>query len=106
MGILFSAGWSPCTGPILGGILMLAMNSANLGKGALLLIAYSAGLAIPFLAAALGVGWVSQLLKRYQKLTHSIEVAMGILLSVIGFMLVLGIFQLLSQFAPIIDILL
>ncbi|HPA34131.1 MAG TPA: cytochrome c biogenesis protein CcdA [Anaerolineaceae bacterium] len=104
MGILFSAGWSPCTGPILGGILMLAMNSANLGKGALLLIAYSAGLAIPFLAAAFGVGWVSQLLKRYQKLTHTIEVAMGILLIVIGFMLVLGIFQLLSQFAPIIDI--
>ena len=104
MGIIFSVGWSPCTGPILGGILMLAMNSANMNKGLLLLTAYSMGLAIPFLVAAMGIGWVSGLLKRFQKMTRYIEIGMGILLIIIGIMLTLGIYQLLSKFAPIINI--
>lgn len=83
---------------------MLAMNSANMNKGLLLLTAYSMGLAIPFLVAAMGIGWVSGLLKRFQKMTRYIEIGMGILLIIIGIMLTLGIYQLLSKFAPIINI--
>ncbi|HNZ14102.1 MAG TPA: cytochrome c biogenesis protein CcdA [Anaerolineaceae bacterium] len=103
MGIVFSAGWSPCTGPILGAIATLAMNTANLPLGALLLTAYSLGLAVPFLAAALSIGWVTTALRRYQKLLHFIEIAMGIILIVVGVMMLLGIFQQLALLAPGVD---
>ncbi len=59
MGVFFSAGWAPCVGPVLGAILTLALNGGSISTGVSLLSAYSAGLAIPFLIAALGVGWVS-----------------------------------------------
>ena len=59
-GLLFAAGWSPCIGPILGGILGLATATASVAPGTVLLVAYAAGLAIPFLAVALGASWVSQ----------------------------------------------
>ena len=52
MGVFFSAGWSPCVGPVLGAILTLALNGGSVSQGATLLSAYSAGLAIPFLVAA------------------------------------------------------
>ncbi len=103
MGVVFSAGWSPCTGPVLGAIFMLAFNAANIGKGAALLAAYSIGLGIPFLAAALGVEWVTFLLKKYRKLMHYVEVGMGIVLIIIGLLLFLGIFEQIAQFAPFID---
>ena len=58
LGVFFSAGWSPCVGPVLGTILTLAINGGSVSQGARLLSAYSAGLAVPFLAAAWGIGWV------------------------------------------------
>ncbi|HET9909490.1 MAG TPA: cytochrome c biogenesis protein CcdA, partial [Anaerolineales bacterium] len=65
MGVFFSAGWAPCVGPVLGAILTLALNGGSISTGVSLLSAYSAGLAIPFLLAALGIGWVSLTLKKY-----------------------------------------
>jgi cytochrome c-type biogenesis protein len=73
MGVIFSAGWSPCVGPVLGAILTLSLNGGSVSQGISLLSAYSAGLAIPFLIAALGVGWVSNTLRRYGKVTHYVE---------------------------------
>ena len=67
MGVFFSAGWSPCVGPVLGAILTLAINGGSISLGAMLLSAYSIGLAIPFLIAALGIGWVTTTLKKYSK---------------------------------------
>lgn len=55
VGIAFGAGWSPCIGPILGAILTMAANEADVGRGLTLLGAYSAGLAIPFVASAMMV---------------------------------------------------
>ncbi len=55
MGIFFSAGWSPCVGLVLTGVLALAMTAGQIQRGLVLLAAYSAGLAIPFLLAALGL---------------------------------------------------
>ena len=55
VGIAFGAGWSPCIGPILGAILTMAANEADLQRGLVLLAAYSAGLAVPFLLAAVMV---------------------------------------------------
>src|ERR1041384_4587591 len=67
MGVFFSAGWAPCVGPVLGAILTLALNGGSISTGISLLSAYSAGLAIPFLLAALGLGWVSLTLRKYSK---------------------------------------
>ncbi len=55
MGICFSAGWSPCVGPVLGSILTLALDEGSLQQGFYLLSAYSVGFTVPFLIMALGV---------------------------------------------------
>jgi cytochrome c-type biogenesis protein len=97
LGILFSAGWSPCIGPVLGTILTLAMNQGNIKTGTAMLVVYSLGMAIPFLIAAVGVGWVGKVLKRYSKWMHYTEVGMGVLLIVVGILLIAGVFSQLAR---------
>jgi len=97
MGVFFSAGWAPCVGPVLGAILTLSLNGGSVSTGVSLLSSYSAGLAIPFLLAALGVGWVSATLRKYGKVMHYVEIAMGIILVIVGFMLFTGIFERIAQ---------
>jgi cytochrome c-type biogenesis protein len=97
MGVFFSAGWSPCVGPVLGTILTLAINGGSISLGAVLLTAYSTGLAIPFLIAALGIGWVSTTLKKYGKVMRYVEIAMGVILVIVGVLLFTGIFELIAQ---------
>jgi cytochrome c-type biogenesis protein len=97
MGVFFSAGWSPCVGPVLGAILTLAINGGSISLGAMLLTAYSTGLAIPFLVAALGIGWVTIILKKYGKTMRYVEIAMGVILVIIGIMLFTGVFALIAQ---------
>src|SRR5512140_69682 len=97
-GVFFSAGWSPCVGPVLGAILTLAINGGSVALGAKLLSAYSAGLAIPFLAAAFGIGWVTTILRKYSKTMHYVEIAMGVVLVVVGVMLFAGIFELIARY--------
>jgi cytochrome c-type biogenesis protein len=97
MGVFFSAGWAPCVGPVLGSILTLAMNGGSISTGVSLLSAYSAGLAIPFLIAALGVGWVSLTLRKYGKVMHYVEIVMGVILVIVGIMLFAGTFELIAQ---------
>ena len=97
MGVFFSAGWSPCVGPVLGAILTLAINGGSISLGAVLLSSYSVGLAIPFLIAALGIGWVSTILKKYSKTMRYVEIAMGVILVIVGGLLFSGIFELIAQ---------
>jgi cytochrome c-type biogenesis protein len=103
LGITFSAGWSPCIGPILGMILTLAINGGSVSRGVLLLAFYSVGLAIPFLVAALGIGWVTAILKKYSKVMHYIEIGMGVILIIVGVLLFFGVFNTLSQFGYFVD---
>lgn len=103
LGITFSAGWSPCIGPILGMILTLAINGGSIPRGVLLLGFYSIGLAIPFLVAALGIGWVSKVLKKYSKVMHYIEIGMGVVLIIVGILLFFGVFNTLSRFGFFVD---
>jgi len=103
LGITFSAGWSPCIGPILGMILTLAINEGSIHRGLVLLAFYSAGLGIPFLLAALGIGWVSKALKRYGMAMHYIEISMGVILIIVGMLLFLGVYNRLSQYGLLID---
>lgn len=103
MGIFFSAGWSPCVGPVLGAILTLSFTGGSVLLGATLLSAYSAGLAIPFLVAALGIGWVTVIIRKYNRTMRIVEIIMGILLIVVGTMLFLGTFEQLSRFGVFVD---
>ncbi|MDD2695685.1 MAG: cytochrome c biogenesis protein CcdA [Anaerolineales bacterium] len=103
MGVFFSAGWSPCVGPVLGAILTLALNGGSISRGVQLLSAYSAGLAIPFLLAALGIGWVTATIRRYGKVMRIVEVVMGVVLIIVGAMLFLGTFEQLSRFGFFVD---
>ena len=96
MGVFFSAGWAPCVGPVLSAILTLAINGGSVPLGATLLSAYSVGLAVPFLIAALGIGWVTKILQRYSKTMRYVEIAMGVILVIVGVMLFSGIFKLIA----------
>jgi len=100
MGVFFSAGWSPCVGPVLGAILTLAMNGGSISQGVIMLSAYSAGLAIPFLLAALGVGWVTVLIRRYGKIMRYTEIVMGGIMVIIGVMLLTGAFNIMATMFP------
>jgi cytochrome c-type biogenesis protein len=97
MGVFFSAGWSPCVGPVLSVILTFALNGGDIALGARLLTFYSAGLAVPFLVAALGIGWVSNILRNHGKVMRTVEIVMGVLLVIIGILLFAGIFELIAQ---------
>jgi cytochrome c-type biogenesis protein len=93
VGIAFGAGWSPCLGPALGAILMLAATESELSKGIVMLSAYSLGLAVPFLLAALGVERFLEFFKRFRsKLGHVNRIA-GALLIVVGLLMFTGWFQ-------------
>jgi cytochrome c-type biogenesis protein len=87
VGIAFAAGWSPCIGPILAGILALASQQQN-AQAALLLLAYSLGLAVPFLLTAVAIGAVLPVLNRIKRFLPAIEFAAGIFLIAAGLVLV------------------
>ncbi|MCJ7694371.1 MAG: cytochrome c biogenesis protein CcdA, partial [Anaerolineaceae bacterium] len=103
LGVVFSAGWSPCIGPTLGLILTMAMNSTSIGNGVLLLVLYSLGMGIPFLITSLGIGWVTKFLRKHKKTLHIIEIIFGVVLIIVGVMLYLGVYQQLLNFEPIVD---
>ena len=97
MGIFFSAGWSPCVGPILGLILTFALNGGNVLLGAMYLLVYSLGLGIPFLIAATQIDWVTTILKRHGKVMKAIEIVMGVVMILLGVLLLMDKFATLSQ---------
>jgi len=84
LGFAFALGWTPCIGPILAMVLTIAATQANLGKGVILLTLYSAGLAIPFLLTAVGIGRFLKFYQKFRKHLHTVEVFSGVLLLAIG----------------------
>ncbi len=103
MGVFFSAGWAPCVGPVLGAVLTLALNSAQLNQGVILLSAYSVGLAIPFLLAALGVGRVAELMRTHSNAIRYFSIATGVILVIVGIMLLTGTLETLARFGFFVD---
>lgn len=96
VGVAFGAGWSPCIGPILGAILTMAANEADLQRGLILLGAYSAGLAVPFLLAAV---MVEKFLSVFAKLRHQmvwVNRISGTLLVLVGVLMVTNRFTMLA----------
>jgi len=84
MGLAFAFGWTPCIGPILAAILSIAAAEATVAKGAALLGAYSAGLGVPFLLAALMIEQFSSLFARMKRHLAAVEQVMGILMVATG----------------------
>lgn len=93
MGIYFSAGWSPCVGPILGAILTLALNSNTVDQGTKLLIAYSSGMAIPFLITALVIERIIKTIRRYKEAIRYVEIITGWFLVIVGILLFFDLFS-------------
>jgi len=94
-GAAFGAGWSPCVGPILASILLMA-GTGSLAKAAILLAFYSAGLALPFLLAGTFFGRLEGLLKAMKKRMGLVKAISGLLLVAIGLYMALGDFRTLS----------
>ncbi|MDX8398377.1 MAG: cytochrome c biogenesis protein CcdA [Mariprofundaceae bacterium] len=96
LGSAFAFGWTPCIGPILGAILAVAGAQQEIGNGILLLSAYSAGLAVPFLLAALATDAFLSWSKRFKRHLHFIEIISGVLLMLVGALIFLGSFSILA----------
>jgi cytochrome c-type biogenesis protein len=92
VGMAFAAGWTPCIGPVLGGILGLAATSADVHRGMLLLAVYSAGLALPFLIAAVAVESFLAWFQRFRRFLPWVMRISGGLLVLVGLLLVTGEF--------------
>jgi cytochrome c-type biogenesis protein len=86
-GFFFSAGWTPCIGPVLGAIIGLAAFDGDVGRGTILLLAYSAGLGVPFVASAMAVETVMAPLKRARVLRMGVPIVSGVLVTGIGLLM-------------------
>jgi len=90
MGMAFAAGWTPCVGPILGSILALAASTGSVAHGALLLLAYSLGMGLPFLLVALLFGRATPLLRWLNRHALVVNRVAGVILILIGVLIFTG----------------
>lgn len=87
LGVAFVFGWTPCIGPILGGILAMASQEATVSQGMLMLFIYSLGLWIPFLISAIALGFVIEKTRKAGKTMVIVEKVAGVLLIIIGLLM-------------------
>lgn len=104
MGMAFAAGWTPCVGPILSSILVYATSMDTIGRGILLLILYSLGLAVPFVLTALAVDKLSSKLPKVTKHLKIVSIISGILLIILGVLIFTNKVGLLSNYFNFINI--
>lgn len=90
LGVAFVFGWTPCIGPILSGILVLAAREETVSQGVLMLFSYSLGLWIPFLISAIALGTIISFIKKASKFVILVEKLAGVLLILIGFLMLSG----------------
>jgi cytochrome c-type biogenesis protein len=104
LGVAFGAAWSPCVGPLLGAALVVAAHGGDPWRGALLLLAYAAGIGVPFVLASLGLASSPGIAARVRRIGPVLERAGGVLLVVLGVLLVTGTYahltSYLARFAP------
>jgi cytochrome c-type biogenesis protein len=98
VGVAFSAGWTPCIGPILASILMVAATEETVAYGIILLLAYSMGLAIPFFLAALAMHQFLVAFNRFKKYIRIFEIITGVFLIVVGILVFGNYLALLSRY--------
>ena len=93
VGLAFAFGWSPCAGPVLAAILFIAGSEDSVGQGALLLGAYSMGIGVPYLLAALFAGAFLNFMRRFSKYLGVVEKVMGAMLVLTGIAIMFGWMQ-------------
>jgi cytochrome c-type biogenesis protein len=98
VGLAFAFGWTPCIGPILGAILLYASQQATVGEGVLLLMAYSAGLGIPFVLSGLAINSFFAAFGRIRRHMKAVEYVSGALLVGVGLLLVTDRLAVLAQY--------
>lgn len=98
IGVAFAAGWTPCIGPILASILMVAATSGQVGEGTILLTFYSMGLGVPFLLSGLLFHQFLGAFKRLRNHLRKIEIGTGIMLIAVGIMLMFGLLGPITMF--------
>ncbi len=102
IGVGFGAGWMPCTGPILGGILMMAAGQGSIERATLLLTTYTIGLAVPFLIVAMALGSSRNVIRRLNRHLPTVTLISGAVMLGVGVIMVLGIYQ--SMFTEIVRV--
>jgi cytochrome c-type biogenesis protein len=90
VGLAFGFGWTPCVGPVLASILLVAGTQDSIGHGAALLGAYAVGIGVPFIVAAFFTGPFLRWLARFRRHLGTIEKAMGLALVVTGITIAMG----------------
>lgn len=100
LGVVFAAGWTPCIGPVLGGIIGLAASSGTVGHGTLLLVAYAIGLGVPFVLVAMGATAVSARLAWFRAHQMGVSLVTGGMLVAVGFLMITNTFVRLSALLP------
>lgn len=98
VGLAFAAGWTPCIGPILASILVVAASSGQVGEGVLLLAIYSLGLGVPFLLSGLLFHQFLSAFKRFRKYIRLIEIGTGVMLIAVGIMLMFNMLGRITMF--------
>ena len=97
VGISFAFGWTPCIGPILSAILLVAAQQESVNQGIMLLSIYSLGLAIPFLLTAIAINQFFVAFKKIRRHYHTIEIVSGLLMIVIGLLIFFNRFTIIAQ---------
>jgi cytochrome c-type biogenesis protein len=92
LGVLVGIGWTPCIGAVLGAILTMGLSSQDVGAATLLLIAYSAGLAVPFLAAAMALPAIKPLLDALRRHHRAVQLASGAFIMAMGVLIYFNVF--------------
>ena len=99
VGAVFAVGWTPCVGPILGAILLLASAQETIWSGVVMLVAYSAGLAIPFFLSALAINSFFNFSRTFRRYINGVHVAAGLILIAVGVLLITNYFTILNAYA-------
>jgi cytochrome c-type biogenesis protein len=98
VGVVFAAGWTPCTGPFLAAVLMQAAQSETMGRGMVFLAFYSLGIGIPFILSAVAISAFLSSFSRLKNYFRSIKIASGVILIIMGVLLITDKWTLLTSY--------
>ena len=98
VGIIFAAGWTPCTGPFLAAALMQAAQSETMGTGMVFLTFYSLGIGVPFILSAVAISVFLSSFRKVSRYFHAIKIASGIILIIMGILLITDKWTLLTSY--------
>jgi len=97
IGVTFAAAWTPCAGPILGSILVMAGTKSSIAEGARLLTVYSLGIALPFFITAMAINSFLVYFNRFKRVVGAINIVGGIFLIIVGVLMITNYLSIISE---------